>query len=285
MLPPNSVSAVVAVGSETLLVRPVVSTPEPQIPIDTSVIAEGGGAGGLRPAAMCSSPETPMVVAYELDTGAYRWHQCGSASFVTLAAATEAAVYVQAVDGSSSDVRVFDASTGEALDSVSVAELGAVLPDDAALPSDRPPATPGVRLSGGQDDPLIATDAETGDQLWSVRDVLAYDDVWAVGDGAVYMLHFGEPGGSGVAASVRAYDVATGDVRWETAWPQAAYPWWVADGKVYSIWTDLSVLSTATGEVLWATDYGTNGFPGMRGVLANGDTVFVSFASGFGSGD
>jgi hypothetical protein len=41
-----------------------------------------GGAGGPRPAAMCVPPELLMVVAYDLDTGAYRWHECGTCDLV-----------------------------------------------------------------------------------------------------------------------------------------------------------------------------------------------------------
>jgi hypothetical protein len=48
---------------------------------------------------------------------------------------------------------------------------------------------------------------------------------------------------------------------------------------------DVALFSAATGEVLWATDYDTADFPGMRGVLANDDTVFVTFASHWGGGD
>ena len=65
----------------------------------------------------------------------------------------------------------------------------------------------------------------------------------------------------------------------------AYYPWWFGDGRVFALWTDVTVVATATGEVLWATDYGTDTFPGMRGVIANDDTVFVAFTSHWGGGD
>jgi hypothetical protein len=148
-----------------------------------------------------------------------------------------------------------------------------------------PPELDGLRLKGGQDDALVVSDASTGEKIWSVMDHLAYDDVWAVGDDAVYMAHIEESTAGPSPWTLRAYELQTGEVRWEVEPTSESYPWWVADGRVFSMWTDLTVLSTDTGEVLWATDYETPGFPGMRGVLANSTSVFVTFASAWGGGD
>lgn len=163
--------------------------------------------------------------------------------------------------------------------------LDQALPDDAARHTTTPPETPGLTVTGGQDDRLIVSNSTTGDEIWSTPDFLAYDDVWAVGDGAIFMAHRAAAPDSTGIGSLRAYELETGEIRWETESHVKSYPWWVADGRVFSIWTDLTALTTTAGDVLWTTDYGTQDFPGMRGVLANDDTVFVSFANGWGSGD
>jgi hypothetical protein len=287
-LPATAFDAMVAVNSETILVRPVLSPTKSgtDVPIDTSVITgDVGGAGGQRPAAMCVPPESLMVAAYDLETGAYRWHRCGTSANNVLEAVTNDRVYVRESNPVDATVWIFDAVTGDDLGSIPLTQLASALPADAARPTKSPSATPGVELAGGQDDPLVASDATSGARLWFVPDRLAYDDVWAVGDGAVFMGHDAGTGGTTRTWTVRAYELNTGAIRWESATSNQSYPWWVADGRVFSIWTELTVLSTTTGEVLWATEYGTSDFPGMRGVLANDHTVVVAFASEWGGGD
>ena len=178
-----------------------------------------------------------------------------------------------------------DAATGDDEGSLTDAELRAALPDDAAIPMESAPAIDGLRIEGGQDDPLVVTDSATEQELWRVADHLVYDDVWAVDDDAVYVLHRGSITDTGAVFTIRAYALRTGEIRWEHEPAGESYPWWVADGRVFSLWTDLTLLAADTGEVLWATDYQSPGFPGMRGVLANDDTVFVTFASEWGGGD
>jgi hypothetical protein len=274
-----------AVSSETTLVRPVPSTTTPgtDVPIDTSVIT--GGAGGKRPAAMCAPPELLMLAAYDLETGAYRWHRCGNSAHNVLAAVTNDRVYVRHTNPLDATVSIYDAVTGDELGGIPFTTLASVLPADAARPMTSPPGTTGVRLVGGQDDALVASDATKGVRLWSVPDHLAYDDVWAVGDGAVFMGHDAGAQGTTRSWTVRAYELTTGAIRWESATSNQSYPWWVAHGRVFSIWTELTVLSATTGAVLWATNYGTTDFPGMRSVLANDHTVVVTFASEWGEGD
>ena len=288
-LPDPAFDAMVAVGDDTILVRPVTQPAAPSVPpIDTSVIAAGpgvGGAGGQRPGAMCDAPEMVTLVAYDLDTGDYRWHLCGTDVWYSLEAVTDDTVYVADINMGSSEVVALDAATGEERGSLTAAQMLAELPDDAALSMAVPPELDGLRLKGGQDDALVVSDASTGERIWSVMDHLAYDDVWAVGDDAVYMAHIEESTAGPSPWTLRAYELQTGEVRWEVEPTSESYPWWVADGRVFSMWTDLTVLSTDTGEVLWATDYETPGFPGMRGVLANSTSVFVTFASAWGGGD
>lgn len=289
-VPPSTLDAMVAVGEDLILVRPVPrpEVPGADVPVDTAVIAAGpgvGGAGGQRPAAMCDAAESVTIVAYDLETGEYRWHGCGNGIWYALRAVTDDAVYVSDIESGSSEVLVLDAATGEVRRTESAAVMDSELPDDAAVPMETAPELNGLRLEGGQDDPLIVTDTTTGQELWRAKDHLAYDDVWAVGDGAVYMAHWNTSGDGSGSQTVRAYELRTGEVRWEVEPTGESYPWWVGNGRVFAIWTDLTVLATDTGEILWATDYESPGFPGMRGVLANHDTVFVTFTSHWGGGD
>lgn len=230
---------------------------------------------------MCPG-EAPMVAAYDRESGEDRWQACGDPMrFNLLRSATDDVVTVSDAGGG---VIRLDASTGERLETEDATEISADPPGDVARPSTSSANDAGVRLSGGQDDPLVAVDAAGGGELWrQPDDHLPYDDVWAVGDGAVYVLHFVGPSPTGTPAPVRAYELRTGEIRWEQ--PAAAYPWWVDDGQVFAIWKNLTVMSTETGEVVWATDYSGGEFPGMRGVLANNDTVFVSFTMHYGGGD
>jgi hypothetical protein len=234
---------------------------------------------------MCAAPESVTLVAYDLRSGEYRWHRCGTGVWYALRAVADDTVYVSDIEAASQVVVALDAATGDERGSVTMTQLSDELPGDAALPMATPPELAGLRLAGGQDDPLVVWDSATGERLWSVKDFLAYDDVWAVGDGAVYMAHVDPADMTRSNWTVRSYDLRTGDVLWEADPGAESYPWWVADGRVFSIWTDITVFSAATGEVLWATDYDTADFPGMRGVLANDDTVFVTFASHWGGGD
>jgi hypothetical protein len=128
----------------------------------------------------------------------------------------------------------------------------------------------------------VATDGATRAELWRNDDHLAYDDVWAVGDSAVFMNHQ-----TGSEWTVVAYEVATGDVRWERSLGDEAYPWWVAGEQVFSSWVNVTSMSTADGSVIWTTDYPQTetGFPAPRGVLTNDTSAFVIFASAFGAGD
>lgn len=209
---------------------------------------------------MCDGPESVMIAAYDLETSAYRWHHCGRPlGLYWVEAATQEAVYVRDANLWQSDIWVFDAGTGEQLDSVPAPELESALTDEAARPDTTPPETPGLTVTGGQDDRLVVSDAATGDEIWSARDLLAYDDVWAIGDGASFMKHHID---TTLIGPLRAYELETGNIRWETNLPVESYPWWVAGGRVFSIWTELTVLATDTGEVLWTTDYGTSSSPG-----------------------
>jgi hypothetical protein len=253
------------------------------------LVAACGGAtddaavDGPAPSEMCVAPEVPVVASYDLESGAHRWHVCGEpGAWYSLEAVTDDVVYVGASFTAAPIVVALDATTGVEQWRGDLEEMARELPADAALPVSDPPTIDGVRLTGGQDDPLVATDADAGGELWRNDDHLVYDDVWAVGDGAVYMNHR-----TGSGSTVVGYELPTGDVRWERDLGVEAYPWWVDGDRVFTSWTDLAILSSADGSVLWTTDYPQTdtGFPAPRAVLANDTSVFVSFAAGFGGGD
>jgi outer membrane protein assembly factor BamB len=249
----------------------------------------GGTTGGPTvegpaPSEMCIAPEVPVVATYDLVTGDHRWHVCADPDpWYSLEAATDTAIYVGAsFEFAPPIVIALDAATGVEQWRGDLARMDEELPDDAARPIADPPTTDGIALAGGQDDPLVATDVATRTELWRNDDHLVYDDVWAVGDGAVYMNHQTATG-----SVVVAYELSTGDVRWERSLGDEAYPWWVDGERVFSSWSNVASMSTVDGSVFWVTDYPQTetGFPAPRGVVTNDSLVFVSFASGFGSGD
>lgn len=239
---------------------------------------------GPAPAEMCTAPQVPVVASYDLDSGEHLWHVCGDPEpWYSLEAATVDTVYVGAsFDFSEPIVIALDAATGVEQWRGDLNRLEDELPGDAARPTSDPPTTDGVTLTGGQDDPLVATDEASGTELWRNDDHLVYDDVWAVGDGAVFMYHQ-----TASESVVAAYELATGDVRWERPLGEEAYPWWVDGERVFSSGVNVAAMSTVDGSVFWITDYPPTetGFPAPRAVVTNGTSAFVSFASGFGSGD
>lgn len=247
----------------------------------------GGDAAmveGPAPAEMCAAPQVPVLASYDLESGEHRWHVCGDPDpWYSLESASVDTVYVGAsFDLSEPIVIALDAATGVEQWRGDANRMDEELPDDAARPTTDPPTIGGVALTGGQDDPLVASDAATGAELWRNDDHLVYDDVWAVGDGAVYMNHQ-----TGSESEVVAYELTTGDVRWQRALGEASYPWWVDGDRVFSSWTQVSALRTDDGSVLWTSDYPPTdtGFPAPRAILTNDTSAFVLFASGFGSGD
>jgi outer membrane protein assembly factor BamB len=239
---------------------------------------------GPAPGEMCAAPLVPVLASYDLVAGSHVWHVCGDPEpWYSLEATTDDTVYVGAsFDLAEPIVIALDAATGVEQWRGDLDRMNEELPEDAARPTSDPPTIDGVALTGGQDDPLVATDAATGSELWRNDDHLVYDDVWAVGDGAVYMNHR-----TGSESSVVAYESTTGDVRWEQALGEESYPWWVDGDRVFSSWTNVTAMRTDDGSVIWTSDFPQTetGFPAPRAVGTNETSVFVSFASGFGSGD
>jgi outer membrane protein assembly factor BamB len=163
-----------------------------------------------------------------------------------------------------------DATTGEELwrlaDDVGAGAIG--------------PASDGVMAWGGQDDPTSGIDMATGELLWTMPGSPPYDDVWAVGDGAVFVV-------DQTSTEMIAYELADGSVRWRRAWDPVRYSWPydVAGDTLVAMWTNVDAISTEDGSTRWATDEASDDFLRMTGTSANDATLFVAFSTIASGGD
>jgi outer membrane protein assembly factor BamB len=222
------------------------------------------------------------LAAYNRKNGALRWAVCASKNLRRdVLSATDKLVYLveyPTTTPGSPTVTAYDVETGKAAPS-------------ATLPSTPLRTGPfegvvvdGVRISGGQDDPTSAVDESTGKTLWTKPGSPPYDDVWAIGDNAVFVID------RGATAALIGYELKTGATRWQLSGIQpygAAMGWpWHVDGKdLFAIWSDLAVISTRDGKTRWHTSYPVAEFPRMTGVRANAALVFVAFSSVPSGGD
>lgn len=239
---------------------------------------------GPVPSDMCPAGEYPITAAYSLDTGSFQWATCStSPDMHEVVAATADDVWLE-IPYPPKTIRI-DARTGDILETRD-GSFSEDLPDDADKIRRTPPLTNTVRVTGGQDDPLVGLDATTGEEIWRVVGVPVYDNVWATDDDAVYVLaqnSSGETSGPWIAA----YDVASGTERWRVDSNVLGMPWHVANGRLFALWYDLQVIDTSDGSIVWATSFGqpSTGFPRMFGALTNETYVFVSFTSVQAGGD
>ena len=248
--------------------------------------ASSQAASGPPPAEMCGGNGSPAAAAYDLASGAFKWVACGSGEVRRgVLDASDEAVYLEVFvpDVGTPELVAYDAASGEELPNGGPAGSGPTLPiNTGATP---PVLVDGIRLEGGQGDPTTAIDATTGDVLWTKPGSPAYDDVWAVGDGAVYVTNQ-LTASAAFSGPIVAYELTTGEVRWTIdADSTDVQPWHVAGGVLFAIWTNLAVISTRDGSTLWRTQYPSVEFPRMTGVRANSDTVFVAFSSVASGGD
>ena len=192
--------------------------------------------------------------------------------------ATDEAVYLQVAGG----IVAYDAADGTELPDGGPPD--SPTPPESTGPS-QGPVIDGVRIDGGQDDPTTAYDDATGAVLWTQPGSPAYDDVWAVGDGAVVS---GRPAGHLRAPAARRLRPRnSGDTRWviEQDMADELWPWYVDGGVLFALWNNLALISTDDGSTIWRTHYPAVEFPRMTGVRANSDTVFVAFSSIASDGD
>jgi hypothetical protein len=145
-----------------------------------------------------------------------------------------------------------------------------------------------ITIIGGQDDAVRAV--STDGALWSQTGVWAYDNVWAIDDGAVFAVEQDglQPGLSRLVG----YEADTGAVRWSyegDSYREGLWPFHAVDGRLYTLWSNLQVRSTAEGVLLWRTDYPVDEMEStglrMSGVDTDGTSVFVSFATAASAGD
>jgi hypothetical protein len=77
-----------------------------------------------------------------------------------------------------------------------------------------------------------------------------------------------------------AYELKSGKTRWsKDLVPGDGWPWYVEDGVLYTLWSNLALLSTKDGSVIWRTDYPVVDVPRMTNVRTNDKLLFVSFTS------
>lgn len=242
--------------------------PESTSPAVSSPAATGQVASGPAPTEMCGAEGLPAVAAYDLSTGAFRWVACSTEDVRRgVVEASDEAVYLE-VSSNTQELVAYDAADGTELPDGGPAESQPTLPDRTG-PSPSP-VVDGVRIEGGQDDPTTAVDVSTGDVLWTRPGSPAYDGLWAVGDGAVYVINR-----QGTAQRLVAYELTSGDVRWEIELDptDVSWPWHVDSDVLFAIWTNLDVISTDDGSTIWRTQYPVVDFPRMTGVRSNSDTV------------
>jgi outer membrane protein assembly factor BamB len=235
---------------------------------------------------MCPEGSAPQVVAYEYDGGDVRWWSCSvDTTYRSLLPVSDGVVYVSSFwNGASVDVVALDADSGEPVE-----DAPPPPPQRGKVEGQPYTGNPGrvevgdIIIVGGQDDSVRAISPEG--TLWSQPGVWAYDDVWAVDDGAVFAFER-------EASRLVAYEVETGDVRWAHVgdpYREGLWPFYAVDGRLYTLWSNAQVWSTADGALQWRTDYPVDEMEAaglrMTGVDTDGTSVFVSFAVQASGGD
>ncbi len=262
----------------------------------TDAAADGSSADGQvvtepLPSSMCPEESAPQVVAYEFDGDGVEWVSCTEEiGYRSLLPVADGVVYVATYSqGAPSEVTALDAATGEPIED-------APPPPPARGTVEGEPYTGqparvevgDITIIGGQDDGVRAISADG--TLWSQPGVWTYDDVWAIDDGAVFAVERVETPLGG--ARLVAYEIETGEVRWSyegDPYREGLWPFHAVDGRLYTLWSNLQVRSTADGELLWRTDYPAEEMEAtglrMTGVDTDGTSVFVSFATEASAGD
>jgi hypothetical protein len=268
--------AVLLAGCPIKTVDPVPGTDAPPVDVQGSAPA---------PSDMCPAGQYPVVAAYGLADGAFRWVTCdtGPDMYVSTAASDDH-VWVERLDVEREMLRI-DVRSGEIVGRGAAANYPGDVPDGADVRRTSPPSTASVFVRGGQDDPLQGIDKQTGEAVWAAVGVPAYDDVWAGDDEAVYVVSWdmtGQTPGSWMVA----YAIETGEALWKADLDDLGLPWHAANGRLFTMWSDLNVLDTADGSLLWSTSYDrSSDFPRLFGAVTNADAVFVSFTMVPSGGD
>jgi outer membrane protein assembly factor BamB len=242
------------------------------------------GASGAVPAEMCAAPAKPALAAYDRKTGTHKWSVCASDSARReLLAASDKFVYLTVSDRGPAKLVAYDMAGKEVPDG-GPAEGRPELPTFPTGPHEGI-IVGAIRVTGGQDDPTTVVDHATGRFLWSQPGSPPYDDVWAIGDDAVYVI---DRNGASSPRLV-AYELSSGKTRWQIdnvdPYGTIGWPWHVDGDLLFTIWSNLAVFSTRDGKTVWQTNYPKVEFPRMTGVRANSTLVFVAFSSIASGGD
>jgi outer membrane protein assembly factor BamB len=129
----------------------------------------------------------------------------------------------------------------------------------------------------------VSASTADGTELWTQPGVWVYSNVSAIDDGAVFAVERDVP-------RLVAYEVATGQIRWEYAgdpYSEGLWPWHAEEGRLFTVWTNLQVRDTGTGDLLWKTSYPPSQNPDLRmaGVDADDEAVYVGFGTARSGGD
>ncbi len=273
-------------------VPPVTTSPTSLVPAAVPVIPGLPGRAPIEPgpaaAELCGERGWPVVAAYDLADGSLAWSACSpEGGLFAMAAASEDTVWVSQFTSTGQEYVAFDAGSGKELRRSTPAEFESDVPAEADKSVETPPVIDGVQLTGGQQVPMIGVDATNGTALWTQPGHLVYDDVWAVGDGAVFAVENEYVPDKPTPPALVGYEVATGDVRWRHELDAYLWPFHVNGERLLVMWTNLQVLATDDGSLLWETHYPepSSGFPRMMGGAVNSQSVFVSFTSEGSGGD
>jgi outer membrane protein assembly factor BamB len=131
------------------------------------------------------------------------------------------------------------------------------------------------RSSPGPNSEVVVVDAKTGEQLWSQPGSESYGDLWAIGDGAVYVNVISDDS----PPSVVAYELESGDERWRLS-PESmlSEPQQVVNDGVVLLWNELAMLSTKDGTTRWTIPASVSPETPMSSVGHNSASMFVSFS-------
>ena len=251
-----------------------------------ALLSACGSSDDPMPSSMCPEGSAPQVVAYEFDGGGVEWVSCtDEIGYWSLLPVADGVVYVATYSqGVASNVTALDAATGEPIDDAPPPPLARGTVEGQSYTGQPARVVVGdVTVVGGQDDAVRATSADG--TSWSQPGVFVYDNVWAIDDGAVFAFEH-------ETSRLVGYELDSGDVRWShegDPYREGLWPFHAVDRRVYTLWSNLQVSSTADGDLLWRTDYPAEEMEAvglrMTGVDTDGVHVFVSFATEASGGD
>ncbi len=230
-------------------------------------------------------------MAYEFDGDGVEWVSCTEEiGYWSLLPVADGVVYVATYNlGVPSDVTALDAATGEPIED-------APPPPPARGTVEGQPYTGqparvevgDITIIGGQDDGVRAISSR-----WHA--VVAAGGLelrQRLGDRRRRRVRRRTGEAPARCARLVAYEVETGEVRWSyegDPYREGLWPFYAVDGRLYTLWSNLQVRSTADGELLWRTDYPAEEMEAtglrMTGVDTDGTSVFVSFATEASAGD